>query len=57
MPQVSRRRADQLGDLMAVLKLGAIDLDYRPRVVQQGLCRCLYNASLARPGRPQEESS
>ena len=55
MSQVSGRRADQLRDLMAVLELGAVDFDYGTRVVQQGLSRCLDNASLARPGRPEEQ--
>jgi hypothetical protein len=29
MPQVARRRAAQLGNVVAVLKFGAIDLDHR----------------------------
>ncbi len=45
----------QLRDLMAVLKLRAIDLDYCSRVLQQGLGGCLYDASLAGAGRPQEQ--
>src|SRR2546428_604239 len=53
--QVSRGRADQLGDLMTVLKLRAIDLDYCSRILQQGLGGCLYDASLSGAGRPQEQ--
>src|SRR5215471_13462613 len=53
--QVSGRRADQLGDLVAVLKLGAIDLDYCLGIVQKGLSRGLDNAGLARPRRPEEQ--
>jgi len=40
---------------MAVLKLRAIDLDYCSRVLQQGLGGYLYDASLSRAGRPQEQ--
>lgn len=53
--KVSRRRADEFRDLMAVLKFGAIDLNHRPGIVQQGLSRCLDDSSLARACRPQEE--
>ena len=35
MSQVSGRRTDQLGDFVAVLKFGAIDLDDRPRIFHQ----------------------
>src|SRR5437899_4705769 len=53
--QVSWGRADQLGDLMTVLKLRAIDLDYCARIVQQGLGGYLYDASLSGSGRTQEQ--
>src|ERR1700681_2187192 len=53
--QVSRGRADQLRDLMAVLKLRAINLDYRSRILQQGFGGCLYDASLSGTCRPQEQ--
>src|SRR5438309_6357584 len=53
--QVSRARADQLRDLMTVLKLRAIDFDYCSRILQQGLGGCLYDASLSGAGRPQEQ--
>ena len=35
MPQVSGRRADQLRDLVAVLELGAVDLDHRAGILYQ----------------------
>ena len=35
MSQISGRRADQLGDFMAVLELRAVDLDDRPRIPEQ----------------------
>ena len=35
MSQISRRRTNQLGNLVRVLKLGAIDLDAGPRVPEQ----------------------
>ncbi len=35
VPQVSGRRTDQLGDFMAVLELGATDLDYCSRILQK----------------------
>jgi hypothetical protein len=53
--QVSRGRADQLRDLMTVLKLRAIDLDYSSRILQQGLGGCLDDASLSGAGRSQEK--
>src|SRR5260370_42560524 len=55
VPEVSRRRTDQLRDFMAVLKLRAIDLDYRSRIFQQGLGSRLDNASFSGAGRPQEQ--
>src|SRR5581483_4423983 len=37
MTEVSRRRADELRDLMAVLELAAIDFDDRARVLHEAL--------------------
>src|SRR5712692_2396515 len=52
------RRADQLSDLMAVLKLRAIDLDHSARVADQALCRRLYQARLPpNPSVPETEVS
>src|SRR5713101_8390111 len=53
--QVSRRRADQLRDLMTVLKLRTIELYYCSRILQQGLGGCLYDASLSGARGPQEQ--
>src|SRR5437879_4840224 len=55
VPQVPRRRANQLGNFVRVLKLGAIHLDHRSRVPEQYLRRGFHNARLPRPGRPQEQ--
>jgi len=44
MSQVSGRRADQFGDLMAVLELGAVDLDHGMSVPYQ----CLRGTSSIR---------
>ena len=55
MPQISGRRADQLGDLMAVLELGAIDLDDRARILDQRFGCRFDDAGLAGSGRPQEK--
>src|SRR5713226_9520051 len=55
MPQVSGGRADQLGDLMAVLELRAIDLDDRARVAHQALRRRLHQAGLSRARRAEKQ--
>ena len=55
MAQVSGRRADQLGDLVAVLKLRAVDLDHRAAVAHQALRRGFHQPRLAGAGRPQEQ--
>src|ERR1700693_1519988 len=55
VPKVSRRRSDQLRDLMAMLKFSAIDLDYRLSVLQQALGGRLYHASLSGARRTQEQ--
>src|SRR5579875_4028755 len=55
MAEISRRRADQLGDFVAVLKLGTVDLDHRALVAEQCLGRGLHRTRLARTGRPQEK--
>ena len=53
MPQISGRRTDQLRDLMAVLKLGAIDLDDGARILQQSFSGRFDDAGLAGAGRPK----
>src|SRR5256712_695178 len=47
VPQVPRRRANQLGNLVRVLKLGAIHPDHRPWVPEQYLRRGFHNARLS----------
>src|ERR1043166_354440 len=51
----TRRGADQFGDFVGVLKLGAIYLDACARVAEQRLRQRFNHAGLARPGRPQEK--
>src|ERR1700744_926084 len=55
MPQVSRRRADQFGDLMGMLEFGAVDLDARVGVAEQRFGQRLHYAGFAGAGRPEEE--
>src|SRR5579863_2101773 len=55
MAEVSRRRADQFGNLVGVLELGAIDLDAGAGVTEQGFGHGFHDARLARAGRPQEQ--
>jgi len=43
-PQVSRRRANQLGNLVRVLKLGTVDLDDRVRIAKEHFGRRSYHA-------------
>ena len=54
MPEVTRRRTDQLCDLMTVLKFGAINLDYRVRGAKEDLGRSFDKASLPRTRRPEK---
>src|ERR1700686_2605827 len=55
MSQISRRRADQFRNLMAVLELGAIDLDDGARILQQCLGSGFDDARLPGTGRPEEQ--
>ena len=55
MSQIAGRRADQLGDFVAVLELGAIDFDYRACITDEALSHGLHEARLAGAGRPKEE--
>ena len=52
MPEVSRRRTDQLCDLVGVLELGAVNLDAGVRIAEQGLRHGFHHASLAGAGGP-----
>ena len=53
--EVSRRRADQLGDLVRVLELGAVDLDAGASVAEQGFRHGFDDAGLAGAGGPQKQ--
>src|SRR5581483_274178 len=55
VPQIPRRRADQLRNLMRMLKLRAIHLDHRPRVPKQNLRRRFHDPRLPRTRRPQKQ--
>src|SRR5438105_13610527 len=48
MTQVSGRRADELGNLVAVLKFGAVNLDAGARLAVQGLGHGLDHTRLTR---------
>src|SRR5581483_10779882 len=53
--EVSRRRADQLGNLVTVLELGAIDLDAGSCVSEERLGHCFNDSRFARTRRPEKE--
>ncbi len=53
--EIARRRADQLGNFMAVLKFRTINLDHCPGVLHEGLGGRFHDASLARPRRSKEQ--
>src|SRR4051812_16927638 len=55
MSQVSRRRADQLCDLMRVLKLCAVDLDAGASLAKKRLGECLDHAGLPRAGGSKKQ--
>src|SRR5215472_16133009 len=55
VPEVSRRRTNELGNLMRVLVLRAIYFDDRARIAKQDLCGGLYQACLPRPGRAEKK--
>ena len=50
MPQVSGRRADQLGDLVAVLELGAVDLDHGAGIAGEALGHGFHGPGFSRAG-------
>jgi len=45
--QISGRRADQLGNFVTVLELGAVDLDHRVSVAKQNLGGSLDDVGLS----------
>src|SRR5438876_5082098 len=55
MSQITRRRTDQLGYLVRVLKLGAVNLDNCIRVAEENLGSGFNDARFAGSCRPQEE--
>ena len=55
MSQITRRRTDQLGYLVRVLKLGAVNPDNCIRVAEENLGSGFNDARFAGSCRPQEE--
>src|SRR2546422_7956264 len=55
MPEVARGRADQFGDLMAVLELAAVHLDDGVEIAEQDFRGHLDQMSLARAGRAEKQ--
>src|SRR5579875_4164660 len=55
MPEIARRRTDQLCDFMAVLKLRAVDLEDRVRASKQHFACGFYQPRLAGTRRPQKQ--
>jgi hypothetical protein len=56
MPKVSRRRTDQFRDFVAVLKLGAVDLQHRPNVANERLRSGLDQPGLTGACGPREQT-
>src|SRR5207249_12137826 len=54
-PQISRGRADQLGNLMRMLKFRAINLDHRTGFAKENLGSRFHNARLSRAGWPEKQ--
>ena len=57
MSKVAGRRTYQLGDLMGMLELGAVDFDDGVVVFEQNLGGGLYDPSLSRPGWSEKQHS
>ena len=55
MAQISRRRADQLGDFVRVLKFSAVDLDAGAGVAEQSFGHGFDHPGFARTGGPEEQ--
>jgi hypothetical protein len=53
--EIPGRGSDELGNLVAVLELGTINLDRRARISEEALRQRFHGAGLAGPGRPQEQ--
>src|SRR5690349_20026642 len=57
MTQVSGRRTDQLGDLVAVLELRTVDLDHRAGFAGETFCHRFDRARLTRARWSQEQQA
>ena len=57
MPHVPGRRADQLGHLMLVLELAAVDLHDPAHVSVEHLGQRLHGTGLTRSGRSEEQKN
>src|SRR6476620_5813707 len=55
MSQVSGRRTDQFGDFVAVLELGAVNLNDRARILEQYFSGGFDDSGFARTRRTQEQ--
>src|SRR5713101_2740231 len=55
MTQVARRRADQFGNFVRVLKFGAVNLDAGTGVAEQSLGHGFYDTGFPRAGGPKEQ--
>ena len=55
MAEIPRRRTDQLGDLVAVLELSAVNFDHGAVVAEEDLSRGLDQASLAGAGGSEKQ--
>src|SRR6267378_1636995 len=55
VPQIARRRSDQLGDLMGVLEFSTIYLDHRAWISKQDFRSCFHDPRFARTRRPKEQ--
>src|SRR5262245_46437669 len=55
MPEIPRRRADQLGYFMRVLEFGTVYLDYSVGLAEEDFGRCFDHPRLARSGRTKKQ--
>src|SRR5258708_44336 len=55
MAEITRRRADELGDLVAVLEFRTVDFDYRLWITEQAFRGSLHGPGFAGSGRSKEE--
>src|SRR5215469_10685996 len=55
MAEISRRRSNQLRDLVRMLEFGAVDFDAGPRVAKQRLGHGFDDSGLPRPRRAKKQ--